>query len=275
MCTLAAWFSSARESRSDRALVVFANRDERLDRPSLPPRLEAGPPRILLPVDAQEGGTWLGLNQHGLFVGVTNRAGAARDPSRRSRGALVREALGSTSAVELRDRLEGVGQGVHNPFHLLYADRDRAFLTWDDGDGVHHADVEAPMTGDGGGAAVGDGESGRGAGSGGLVVVTERGHAWDAARLPGERDAFVRRAWDRLTAEQREDPAALIGLLAQHGESPLDGACVHADALGYGTRSSFAMVLSREPGASRAVWVEGKPCTTPSTDLAPLLAGLL
>ena len=264
MCTLAAWRAGG---DAGSRLVVLANRDERLDRPSLPPRLEPGPPRVLLPVDVQEGGTWLGLNEHGLFVGVTNRAGAARDPSRRSRGALVREALRAGSAVELRERLEGVGQGVHNPFHLLYADRARAFLTWDDGQGVHHVDVEAPTAGDAGAAGGGARESA-------LVVVTERGHTWDAVRPPGEREAFVRRAWDGLTAGEREDPAALIGLLAMHGDSPLDGACVHADALGYGTRSSFAMVLRREPGASRAVWVEGKPCTTPRTDLAPLLAEL-
>lgn len=256
MCTLALWTTPAG------ARVVLANRDERLDRPSLPPRLEPGPPRTLAPVDVQEGGTWLGLNEHGLFVGVTNRSGTERDPSRRSRGALVREALTARSAVELRERLGRVAQGGHNPFHLLYLDREAAYLTWDDGVGLHHVDVGAP-------AAGGDGSD--------LVVVTERGHAWDATRPPGQREAFVRRAWLGLQADRRDDLPALVGLLALHAEdptNPLDGACVHADAFGYGTRSSFAMALGRDAATTRALWVEGKPCVTAATDMGPDLAEL-
>jgi hypothetical protein len=279
VCTLALWTTLAGER------VVFANRDERLDRPSLPPRVEPGPPRVLAPVDVQEGGTWLGLNEHGLFVGVTNRSGAARDPSRRSRGALVRDALTARSAVELRERLERVEEGEHNPFHLLYLDRERAFLSWDDGVAVHHVDVSAaagdfstadraataqplsspPPLVDAGGAG------------GQLVVVTERGHAWDATRPRGEREAFVRRAWAELPADRRDDLQALVGLLARHADdpaNPLDGACVHADAFGYGTRSTFAMALGRDAAATRALWVEGKPCVTPASDLGAELAAL-
>ena len=257
MCTLALWLRPGAEV----PLVVFANRDERLDRPALPPRVEPGPPRVLTPVDVQEGGTWLGLNEHGLFVGITNRAGAPRDGTRRSRGALVREALTAPSARALRERLEGLGHGVHNPFHLLYADREEAFLTWDDERAVHHVGL----------CTVG-GHVDRGVAPTDLAIVTEQGHAWDAVRPLGARDAFVRRAWEALPAARRDDPAALLGLLAQHGDSPLDGACVHADVAGYGTRSSFVLALAREPGRSRALWVEGKPCTVAAAavDLEPL-----
>ena len=67
-------------------LVVAANRDELLARPAVPPFLwprEPGAPRILSPRDEVAGGTWLGLNEHALFVGITNRAGAPPDPARR------------------------------------------------------------------------------------------------------------------------------------------------------------------------------------------------
>lgn len=259
MCTLALWLRPEAEV----PLVVFANRDERLDRPALPPRVEAGPPRVLTPVDVQEGGTWLGLNEHGLFVGITNRAGAPRDGSRRSRGALVREALAAPSARALRERLDAIEHGVHNAFHLLYADRTEAFLTWDDEHAVHHV-----------GLCTAGGHVDRGAAPTELAIVTEQGHAWDVERPLGARDAFVRRAWEGLPAERRGDLAALIGLLGQHGDSPLDGACVHADAVGYGTRSSFALALAREPLASRALWVEGKPCTVAAVDLGAELAQL-
>lgn len=298
MCTLAIWLRPG----ADVPLVVFANRDERLDRPSLPPRVEAGRPRVLAPVDVQEGGTWLGLNEHGVFVGITNRAGAPRDPSRRSRGALVRDALAASSARDARARLEALVHGTHNPFHLLYADRDEAFLTWDDEHAVRHLQVGGGAAAGAAGLAARDGGSSPGGAhpraaalpgvrhgqlagarhavvadapmADGLVVVTEQGHAWDAERPLGARDAFVRRSWQALAPEHRGDLGALLGLLAQHGPSPLEGACVHADAVGYGTRSSFALALASEPGRTRGAWIEGKPCTATPVELAAELAAL-
>src|SRR3954469_6068538 len=114
-------------------LVVAANRDEALRRSASPPFLRGRSPKILAPRDDQAGGTWLGLNEAGLFVGVTNRAGADRDPRRRSRGDLVMEALSATSASELDARLASLGAGEFNAFHLFYADREGAWLTWSDG----------------------------------------------------------------------------------------------------------------------------------------------
>ena len=68
-------------------LQVAANRDEFLKRPAAPPSIwEEG---WLAPRDLEAGGTWLGLNPRGLFVGVTNRAGVHRASDRRSRGLLV------------------------------------------------------------------------------------------------------------------------------------------------------------------------------------------
>src|SRR5262249_49106759 len=65
-------------------LVVAANRDERLDRAASGPRLWPGSPPFIAPVDEVAGGTWLGLNWFGLFVGVTNRFGVGRDDKRES-----------------------------------------------------------------------------------------------------------------------------------------------------------------------------------------------
>ena len=55
-------------------LQVAANRDEFLARPADPPTPSADG-RWLAPRDRQAGGTWLGVNRAGLFVGVTNRFG--------------------------------------------------------------------------------------------------------------------------------------------------------------------------------------------------------
>jgi uncharacterized protein with NRDE domain len=63
-------------------LVVAANRDEALDRPSGPPRrYPLGERSVLAPEDKVGGGTWLGVNDQGLFVGITNRFGLPKDPA--------------------------------------------------------------------------------------------------------------------------------------------------------------------------------------------------
>src|SRR4051812_6070784 len=116
MCTLIA----AVHVFADMPLVIAANRDERTSRPARPPFLwpDERRPRLLAPRDEQAGGSWLGLNDLGLFVGITNRAGVALDPSRRSRGALVMDALRAPSAGDLHARLAALDARAYNPFHL-------------------------------------------------------------------------------------------------------------------------------------------------------------
>ena len=61
--------------------------------------------------------------------------------------------------------------------------------------------------------------------------------------------------------------------MTAHAKEPLESACVHADAIGYGTRSSFQMVL-RPGGRGEALWTEGHPCTEPARDISSLIAEL-
>ena len=90
-------------------LQVAANRDEFLARPATPPAPSADG-RWLAPRDLQAGGSWLGVNAAGLFVGVTNRSAGPRDGARRSRGLLVLEALESADAAALHRRLGGLNR---------------------------------------------------------------------------------------------------------------------------------------------------------------------
>ena len=69
MCLLALQYKSVPEA----PILVAANREEAYDRPSLIPAIQPGKPRVLSGVDARAGGTWLGVNQNGLFVGAANR----------------------------------------------------------------------------------------------------------------------------------------------------------------------------------------------------------
>src|SRR5690606_3427306 len=84
-------------------LVVVANRDERLGRASSPPRAWAE--GFCAPRDEVAGGTWLGVNPHGVFVGITNRYLGPRDDTRASRGGLVVDALRLGSARAIHDAM--------------------------------------------------------------------------------------------------------------------------------------------------------------------------
>ena len=69
MCLLALYYQTIPGA----PLAVAANREEFFDRPFLPPRVLGSRCRYLAGVDQRAGGTWLGVNQHGLLVAVTNR----------------------------------------------------------------------------------------------------------------------------------------------------------------------------------------------------------
>ena len=92
-------------------LIVGANRDEILERPSTSVTvLDVGPPRILGGRDELSGGTWLAVNEHGVCAGLTNQPlGEAKDPSKRSRGELPLALARHTTAPE---RGRGVAGGV-------------------------------------------------------------------------------------------------------------------------------------------------------------------
>jgi hypothetical protein len=82
----------------DAPLLVAANREEAYDRPSTPPHLVADPVPFIGGLDERAGGTWLGLNQHGLLVAVTNAEKTQPPPQPRSRGLLARQLLACSSA---------------------------------------------------------------------------------------------------------------------------------------------------------------------------------
>jgi len=87
MCVLAIWLGLDPKT----PLLVAANRYESYARPSAPPaEIEPG---LVAGKDLESGGTWLGMNKHGLFVAVTNRKTPRRSPESLSRGLLALETL--------------------------------------------------------------------------------------------------------------------------------------------------------------------------------------
>jgi len=231
-------------------LLVAANRDERLARPSGPPHLRRdGPMALVAPEDLQAGGTWLGVNSAGVFAGLTNRFGAPPVSGLRSRGALVADALAHPDAAAAARALAALEPGSTNRFHLLVADRRSAWLAWSDGARLRRQAL-AP----------------------GVHVLTER----SLGAAPGGREARVRAAFRAWPGPEAPGDSWLQALLTQHDPlDPFEGTCVHADAWQYGTRSATRLWLPEEGrGAPRLLHREGPPCRTPPEDLSPLLVEL-
>lgn len=125
MCTLAAFVRVS----ADISLLVAANRDEFLDRPSAGPALIAYDPWIFAGQDLTAGGTWFGVNQHGMVVGLLNRRRTqGLDPRRRSRGLLCLEILQTRSPAEAVQRLRATAGHAYNGFNMLVADAREAFV---------------------------------------------------------------------------------------------------------------------------------------------------
>jgi uncharacterized protein with NRDE domain len=219
-------------------VVVAANRDEARDRPSEPPRVWPG--GFLAPRDVQAGGTWIGLNRHGVVAAITNRSREPRDPHRPSRGLLVLEALGAPSARAAAARVARLGFATpQNPCNLLLADAEDALLVI-------------------GGETMSD----RTLAPGTHVLSNEH----ELGEL-GLRDLAPPLALDAALA-------ALGEVLRDHGErAPGYALCKHGER--YGTVSSALVAVAANPrGPHRFGYREGLPCQGEHRELMSELAAL-
>ena len=237
MCTLTiAW-----QVFADAPVVVAANRDETLDRPSEPPGVYAEEPRVIAPRDSEADGTWIGYNEHGVFVGVTNRWVAGTLAAERSRGLLTASALAQRSAEDAARLVErAVERDEYDGFNLVVADENAAFLLEWDG----HLYVRRFEPG--------------------VHVVVNTG-ADDSFVIPStraegaeEQAENARRLRTALRPEPGESTGAWRGRAAAALRDHDFGVCVHGDR--YGTRSSSLVTLG-ENGAEYE-FAPGPPCET-------------
>jgi len=231
-------------------LVIAANRDEFLDRPSEGPALRTTPYGVIAaPRDVLAGGTWLGLNASSVFAAVTNRRCAEPDPGRRSRGLLVIDALRWPTAGAAVEKLESedLEPAAYNPFNLFVADLTSCFLVTYDGaprridlsPGAHvigNTDPTAPRTP-------------------------------KLAALDREAERVAEVGADRVL-----DELARICRTHGRGGDVLDDTCVHAG--GYGTRSSALLRLGETVDDAVFRFADGAPCCTEYEDFTPLLHDL-
>ncbi len=245
MCTLIV----AASVWSDVPLVVAANRDEDLSRPAAPPTVwDNEGVSVLAPRDRKAGGTWLGVNAFGVFVGITNRFSANLDPQARSRGQMVLDALRAPTAAEAALRIGAESPARHNPFHLILADTASAHLVWNDG-ATHHRHRLQP----------------------GIHVVTERSMGAAPSlrleRLPALVQPLAGPVLPTLDAWQQ--------VLRHRDTPPLEGVTVLDRSRNYGTRSSTIVQLSDDPQQLTFLHADGPPDEAPFEDASLALRGLL
>lgn len=125
MCTLVI----LRRPRHPWPIIIGANRDEMMARPwRAPGRHWSDRPEVLGGLDELGGGTWLGINDHGVVAGILNRTGTLGPlAGRRSRGELVLEALDHADADQAAAALKRIEPASYRPFGLVIADNRDVF----------------------------------------------------------------------------------------------------------------------------------------------------
>jgi uncharacterized protein with NRDE domain len=123
-------------------LILAANRDEMLDRAwDRPAPHWPDLPDVVAGRDRSGGGTWMGVNRHGVVAAVLNRQGSLGPAAgKRSRGELPLLALAHRSAAEAAAALAALDAGAWRSFNLVLADSTGAVFVRGLGHG--HPDVQ-------------------------------------------------------------------------------------------------------------------------------------
>jgi uncharacterized protein with NRDE domain len=140
VCTLAVFFRTFDEY----PLVIAANRDERYDRPSGPPAIWDTEPRILAGKDLSAGGTWLGVNERGLLVGILNRRSTGASIAQlnsRSRGLLCLDLLRFATAADARTFVRAQ-RHRYQPFTVVAADPAEGWAAYNAQGEIHTCDLK-------------------------------------------------------------------------------------------------------------------------------------
>ncbi len=127
-------------------LLLAANRDEMLNRAWDPPAAHwPDQPGVTAGRDRAGGGTWMGVNDHGVVAAVLNRPGSLGPAvGKRSRGELPLRALAYPTAADAAMAITNLDAGLWRSFNLLLTDRDGAIFVRGLGHGHPHAQVLDP-----------------------------------------------------------------------------------------------------------------------------------
>ncbi len=231
-------------------LMLGANRDEMLERPSAAPgRHWADRPEVVAGLDRLAGGSWLGVNDHGVVAAVMNRQGTlGPDARKRSRGELVLEALDHAEASAATEALAEIDPQAYRPFNLFVGDPQSGY--W-----IAHR-----------GAAMA------------LQKLSPGLHMLTSGDLDDPAEARIRSFLPRFRAAPVPDPEtgeweswkALLTSRTEPPDAPPGSAMYLETKAGFGTVSSSLLALPRYPGFSATpVWLHAERAA-PTAEFVPL-----
>jgi hypothetical protein len=244
MCILAIQYKLVAES----PILVAANREEYYSRGSLAPSIQSGKPRILCGIDQEAGGTWLGVNQHGLFVGVCNRVKLMTPMAPRSRGILCRELLRADSARQAVDMaLEELSGGQYQGANYVIADAESGWV-------VHSTDdVEVVELEEG------------------LSVVS-------SSDVNDHRDERVGLCKRLLTLQTLDSPVKFLAVASKvfaRSPAPPGRPSMVVRGRERGTLSSTLLSLGKKPRDAIFQFADGAPDEAKYEDFSPMLRDIL
>jgi hypothetical protein len=244
MCVLAIQYQLVPDS----PILVAANREELYERPSLPPSIQSGKPRVLCGLDQQAGGTWLGVNQNGMFVGVCNRPKLIPPIAPRSRGVLCRELLRCGSARQGVDQaMDELNSGKYDGMNIVIADSESAWAVHG-GDELNATELEE-----------------------GLSIISN-------ADVNDPRDERVRLAYRLLTLQTLDSPVKFLAVASKvfaRAPSPPGRPTMVARGKEWGTVSSTLLALGKKPRDAIYQFANGAPDKAKYEDYSPMLRDIL
>ncbi len=229
-------------------ILVAYNREEPLDRICPAPAIQSGKPRILASMDQHSGGTYLGMNQNGMFVGVVRRRKLNKPMGARSRGALAKEMLLCNSASVAVDlALEELHSDQYGGVNFVVADPESGWV-------IHSGNDTSVSELDQGLCIVGDKD------------------------MDDPRDDRANMARRLLTLQTLDSPVKFLAIaskvLARTPTSPNRPSMVVKKA-GYGTVSSTLISLGTKPRDAIYQYSNGSPDESKFEDYSPLLRDIL
>jgi len=231
----------------DYPVVMAANREEMYARLADPPDWIASQPRVFAGRDRNAGGTWQGVNQHGVLVALTNRRAGQVVAGRRSRGLLCLDALHQRSAAEAAAWLVvHLETQVYNPCNLLCVDAGHALAVHHDGRSTDSQELDPGWH---------------------LLADTEV----DDLSYPRIQHASKLMALEQYGGWPEWRPR-LVAVMADHavGRPSSAAICRHGET---GGTVSSALIALRSGGLDQGeFWfAAGAPCTAPYVDLSTRL----
>ena len=244
MCLMAIQYQLVPEAP---VLVAF-NREEYYDRKTQAPTIQSGKPRILGGVDLVAGGTWLGVNQHGMLVAACNRRKYQFPMAPLSRGVLCRELLKCRTAHDAAElAMEELSGGEYDGVNYICVDGQSGHVVHG-GDQLEMVELEE-----------------------GLNIIANR-------NLNDPRDERVTLARRLLTIQQLDSPVKFLAVASKvfaRVPSPPGRPSIILRGEDRGTVSSTLISLGVKPRDAIYQYAPGPPDQYKFEDYSPLLRDIL